>query len=254
MAIAKVHGWYRFATVVLRPILFLVTRRDWQGAENIPQTGPAIVVVNHISYMDPLVFTHFIFDNGRAPRYLGKEPLFRIPFIGRVLHGAGQIPVLRETAGAKEALLTAVEALKKGEVIGIYPEATITRDPDLWPMVGKTGAARLALMSGAPVIPCAQWGAQHLLAPYSKRFHLFPPKLVHVWAGAPIDLSQWHGMVEDQQALAEVTAKIMHTITSMLSEIRQEEPPATPFDWRASALPRTGNFMKKARKLNKETK
>lgn len=244
MAIAKVHGWYRFAAVVLRPILFMVTRRDWQGGENIPQSGPAIIVVNHISYADPLVFTHFVFDNGRAPRFLGKEAVFRIPFVGRVLRGAGQIPVHRETESAKEALLVAVNALKAGEVIGIYPEATLTRDPDLWPMVGKTGAARLALMSGAPVIPCAQWGAQRLLSPYSKRLRLFPPKLVHVHAGPPIDLSQWQGKAEDQQALIEATAKIISTITSMLAEIRHETPPKTPFDWRASKLPRTGNFKK----------
>lgn len=244
MAIAKVHGWYRFAAGVIRPILFLVTRRDWQGAENIPESGPAIVVVNHISYMDPLVFAHFIFDNGRAPKFLGKESLFGIPFIGRVLRGAGQIPVYRESKNARQALLAAVDALKNGELIGIYPEATITRDPDLWPMLGKTGAARLALMSGAPVIPCAQWGAQYLLPPYSKRLHLFPPKLVHVHAGRPIDLSQWQGRADDQEALLEATAKIISTITAMVAEIRQEIPPATPFDWRTSKLPRTGNFKK----------
>jgi 1-acyl-sn-glycerol-3-phosphate acyltransferase len=224
VAIAKVHGWYRFAAGIIRPILFLVTRRDWQGQENIPQSGAAILAVNHISYMDPLVFTHFVFDNGRAPRYLGKESLFRIPFVGRVLRGAGQIPVHRETDSAKEALLTAVEALKAGEVIGIYPEATLTRDPGLWPMAGKTGVARLALLSGAPVIPCAQ--------------------LVHVHAGPPIDLSQWQGKADDQQALIEVTVKIVATITAMLAQIRQETPPATPFDWRTSGLPRTGNFKK----------
>jgi len=254
VAIAKVHGWYRFAAAVIRPILFLVTRRDWQGAENIPQSGPAIVLTNHISYMDPLIFTHFIFDNGRAPRYLGKESLFRIPFIGRVLRGAGQIPVYRESDSAKEALLAALEALKNGEMIGLYPEATITRDPNLWPMVGKTGAARLALMSEVPVIPCAQWGAQDLLAPYSKHFHLFPPKRVHVRAGKPIDLSQWRGKADDQQALMEATAKIMSTITSMLAEIRHETPPATPFDWRNSKLPRTGNFRKAVRKIEKDVK
>ena len=202
------------------------------------------MVVNHISYMDPLIFSHFIFDNGRAPRYLGKESLFRLPFIGRLLRGAGQIPVHRETDSARQALMTAIDALKNGEVIGIYPEATITRDPNLWPMAGKTGAARLALASGVPVIPCAQWGAQNLLAPYSKRFRLFPPKLVHVHAGPPIDLSAWEGKVDDQQALLEVTNKIINTITSMLSEIRHETPPETPFEWRTSGLPRTGNFKK----------
>lgn len=247
MAIAKVHGWYRFATGLLRPILFLVTRRDWQGEGHIPQSGPAIVVVNHISYVDPLIFTHFIFDNGRAPRFIGKESVFKIPFVGRVLRGAGQIPVYRESTSAKEALIAAVAVLRAGGVIGIYPEATLTRDPDLWPMVGKTGAARLALLSGAPVIPCAQWGAQRLLAPYSKRFHLFPPKLVHVHAGPPVDLSQWKGKADDLQALTEATAKIIATITAILADIRHEIPPVTPFDLRTSGLPRTGNFKKGAK-------
>jgi 1-acyl-sn-glycerol-3-phosphate acyltransferase len=247
VAIAKVHGWYRFAVSVLRPFLFMVTRRDWQGQEHIPQSGAAIVAVNHISYMDPLTFTHFIIDNGRAPRYIAKESVFRIPFVGRVLRGAEQIPVYRETSSAKEALMAAVEVLKDGGIIGMYPEATITRDPNLWPMAGKTGVARLALLSGAPVIPCAQWGAQFLLPPYSKRFHLFPPKLVHVHAGPPIDLSEWQGKADDLQALTDATAKIMATITVMLAAIRHETPPTTPFDLRASGLPRTGNFKKDAK-------
>ena len=67
--------------------------------------------------------------------------------------------------------------------MGIYPEGTITKDPDLWPMIGKTGAARVALETGCPVIPIAQWGPQEILAPYSKRLRLLPPKTVHVLAG-----------------------------------------------------------------------
>lgn len=244
MAIAKVSGWYRFVAVIVRPLLFLVTRRDWQGQENIPKEGPAILVVNHISHLDPFIFAHFIFDNGRAPRFLGKESLFRVPFVGRVLRGAGQIPVTRESNYAKHALSAAIDALNAGEVVGFYPEATLTRDPDYWPMVGKTGAARVALITGAPVIPCAQWGAQGLLPIYSKKLRLFPPKLVHVHAGPAIDLSQWRGMGDDPKALTAATAKITATITQMLAEIRHETPPLEPFDIHKSDLPRTGNFKK----------
>ncbi len=93
-------AWFKFGAILVRPILNVVAKRDWRGAENLPKSGAAIVVCNHISYVDPLLFTHFLYDNGRAPRYLGKASLFKLPIIGHVLLGAGQIPVERETATA----------------------------------------------------------------------------------------------------------------------------------------------------------
>ena len=110
-----------------------------------------------------------------------------------MLRGAGQIPVYRESADASRAFSAAVAAVRDGECVAFYPEATLTRDPDQWPMVGKTGAARVALETGAPVIPVAQWGPQELLAPYAKKPDLFPRKTMHVRAGPPVDLSDFAG-------------------------------------------------------------
>jgi 1-acyl-sn-glycerol-3-phosphate acyltransferase len=239
--------WYRFGALVLRPILFAITKRDWQGSEHIPRDRGAIVAVNHLSYADPLVFAHFLFDNGFTPRFLGKSSLFRLPIIGRVLLGAGQIPVERETSNAREAFDAAVDAVERGETLGIYPEATLTRDPELWPMVGKTGIARIALRTGAPVIPCAQWGAQAILAPYGRKPHLWPRTLVRVHAGPALDLSPWKGR-EDQQALEEVTALIMSTITGMLEVLRGEPAPTERFDPRKAGVARIGNFRKQVKK------
>lgn len=237
-------GWYRLAAGVLRPILFAITKRDWRGTEHIPRSGGAIIAANHNSYADVLVFAHYLFDNGFTPRFIGKAEVFRVPFIGRVLLGAGQIPVQRESAQAKEAMQNAIEAVGHGELLGIYPEGTLTHDPDLWPMVGKTGAARIALATGAPVIPVAQWGSHKIIPLYGIGLHLWPRTQVHVHAGPPVDLSPWRGR-EDPEALTEATAAIMSAITQLLANIRGEEPPLEPYDPRKFREQRTGNFKKR---------
>jgi 1-acyl-sn-glycerol-3-phosphate acyltransferase len=236
----RIGFWYRLAAIILRRPLMVLTRRDWSGAEHLGSTG-AVVVVNHVSYFDPLAFAHFLYDNGRLPRFLAKAGLFRVFFVGSVLRGAKQIPVYRDTVDAASAYSAAVEAVNNGELVAIYPEATLTRDPDLWPMVGKTGAARVALATGAPVIPVAQWGPQDVLAPYTKKVHLFPRRTMHLKAGPPVDLSEFAGRPVDTPLLHEVTEKIMASITQLLEEIRGEKAPAVRFDPRRAGLPTTGN-------------
>ena len=130
-----------FGAGVMRPILNLVVKRDWRGGEKLPKSGPAIVVCNHISYLDPLTFSHFLYNNGRAPRYLGKESVFRIPLIGMIIKAAGQIPVSRESKDAIKGMEHAVAVLKAGHLLGVYPEGTLTRDENLWPM--KIGRAHV---------------------------------------------------------------------------------------------------------------
>jgi hypothetical protein len=125
----------------------------------------------------------------------------------------------------------------------VYPEGTASRDPDLWPMVGKTGAARLALTTGAPVIPIAHWGAQEILPYGTKKPHLFPRKTVRMAAGPPVDLSAYQGQRLGASTLRAATADIMADITALLAKIRQETPPAAPWDLEAGgrvALDRTG--------------
>ncbi len=238
---------YKICARILIPILNAISKPEWEGAENIPATGPAIVVSNHVSYSDVLFLTQFLYLNGRAPRYIGKKSLFEIPIIGRILYAAEQIPVDRESQDASKALDHAVACLKAGHIVGVYPEGTLTRDKDLWPMAAKTGIARLAILTQAPVIPIAAWGPHKVLSPYSKRLHVWPKTKMIFHAGPPVDLSRWYGKVDDQRALTEATAEVMRVLTSMLEQIRGERAPEIPFDPRQSDLPRTGNFKKRKR-------
>jgi len=236
---------FDFCARILIPILNAITKRTWQGTENIPKSGPAIVISNHLSYADVLFFAQFLFKNGRAPRFIGKRSVFDVPVIGRILLGAGQIPVERESTHASKALAHAVAALKAGHLIGIYPEGTLTRDEKLWPMVAKTGAARLAIITQLPIVPVAAWGIADVLAPYSKMPRIWKRSKITLRAGKAIDMSPWYGKQDDPAALAEATAHIMGELTSMLEDIRGEKRPAQIFDPHTSDLPRTGNFKKK---------
>src|SRR5215213_11662483 len=175
----------RIVHAVLRPL----TRRDWRGQQKVPQSGGVIFVANHISNADPLAVGQFLAFSGRWPRFLAKASVFEIPIVGRIIAGSGQIPVLRDSTKSKDALIAAAEAIEQGRALVIYPEGTITEDPDLWPMRGKTGAARLAFTTGCPVVPIGQWGAQELMPGRTPGFpKLFPRKTLRVAAGDPVSL------------------------------------------------------------------
>jgi 1-acyl-sn-glycerol-3-phosphate acyltransferase len=231
----RIGFWYRFAVSVVKPLLLLFTKRRWSGAEHIPPTGGLIVAANHISYVDPLTLGHFLYDNGRLPRFLAKQSLFEVPFIGLVFKGAHQIPVRRGTADAAQALTAAVDALAAGECVLIYPEGTATRDPGTWPMKGRTGVARLALMSDAPVIPVAQWGAHRILPYPSKRPRLLPRQTIEVLAGPAVDLSDFRDREQNSAVLSEATDRIMQRITGQLSQLRGEAPPTEIHNPRSAA-------------------
>ena len=239
---------YRFVVALVRPLLMVLTKRDWRGAENLPSSGGFVVAPNHLSYVDPFVFGHFMYDHGRAPFFLGKEGVFRVPVVGALLRSAEQIPVYRNTGKAADAFRAAVAAVESGKCVGVYPEGTLTRDPQLWPMVGKTGAARIALATRCPVIPVAQWGPHELLAPYGKRLKLLPRATMHVRAGRPVDLSDLYDVPMTGAVLREATDRIMEALTAELAAIRGEEPPAERFDSRKHGLPTTGNFRKANRR------
>jgi 1-acyl-sn-glycerol-3-phosphate acyltransferase len=227
--------WYRLAVIILKPVLTVFTKRDWRGMEHLPQDGGVIVAFNHISYADPLVVAHYVYDNGRLARFLAKAPLFKVFFVGRVVTGAKQIPVHRNTATAIEALRSAIQAVNAGECLVIYPEGTATRDPRGWPMVAKTGVARLALTTRAPVIPVAQWGAQEILPYPQKKPRLLPRKTIQMLAGPPVDLSAYYGREQTVEVLREVTEVIMQRIREQVGTLRGEQPPADVFDPRAAA-------------------
>jgi 1-acyl-sn-glycerol-3-phosphate acyltransferase len=230
-----------FCVFVLRRPLMVLTRRDWRGGSNLPREGGVVLAVNHVSEVDPLPLAHFVNDHGRIPRFLGKAEVFKVPVVGRILTSAGQIPVYRMSANAAQAFSAAVAAVRRGECLIVYPEGTMTRDPGMWPMTGKSGAARIALTTGCPVIPCAQWGPLEILAPYGRLPRIFPRKLMQIRAGAPVDLSDFEGQELTPELLAVATERVMVAITSLLEEIRGEQAPAVRFNSRSAGMPEYGN-------------
>ena len=239
---------FKIGTKVVIPLLNLVGKKQWQGGENLPKSGKIIVASNHVSYLDVLFLTHFLFRNGRAPRYIGKEGVFKVPVIGKIILAAGMVPVARESKDASKALDHAVRLLEVGHCVGVYPEGTLTRDPDGWPMDAKTGLARLAIATNTPIIPIAQWGSQIVMPTYEKKIKFFPRTPIKVLVGKPIDLSAWHGKEGDPEALREATAFVMRELTNLLEQLRGEKRPEAIFDPHNSNLPRTGNFKKAKKK------
>jgi 1-acyl-sn-glycerol-3-phosphate acyltransferase len=227
--------WYRLVVAVIKPVLRVTTIRDWRHQERIPKSGGFILAANHVSYVDPMTLAHYVLEAGRTPKFLAKSSLFEVPLIKRVFIGAKQIPVYRGTADAAKALSAAVEAVEAGECLLIYPEGSATRDPDCWPMRARTGVARLALMTGAPVIPVAQWGPQKLWRYKARLPRPFPPKRIQILTGEPVDLSEYVGKPVTTETLHEVTDLIMSRITALLVELRGGQPPVAAYDPKLAA-------------------
>lgn len=243
------RGWaWSTVAAVVKPTLLATTRREWVDGEKIPATGGCVVVVNHISHIDPLTLGHFLYDHGRLVRYLAKDALFRTPVLKYVVVDSGQIPVRRMTEGAGSAFDAAVEAVEAGELIGVYPEGTITRDPDGWPMRGKSGAARIALATGCPVVPVGQWGAQEILPAYTVRPHLWPRRTTSYKVGDPVPLEDLRARPMSNEVLHEATDRIMAAITALVEDLRGEQAPAQRFDPKVSGVEEIGNPHKQKRR------
>ncbi|QGN33090.1 1-acyl-sn-glycerol-3-phosphate acyltransferase [Microlunatus sp. Gsoil 973] len=217
MDLTPVAKLLRPAAWLVISVINLLVRPDWRNAEKLPH-GPAIIVVNHISNVDPPLVGAFLARHGLWPRFLAKDSLFAVPILGRILTGIAQIPVQRGTATAGDALEHAVTAIEQGGCVVIYPEGTITTDTGLWPMRAKTGAARLAARTGVPVIPIGQWGAERIL--YGKRIGIpafLPRKQISMLVGDPIETD---GLSPEQ-----ATRRIMTVITGLVAQLRGEIPP-----------------------------
>jgi 1-acyl-sn-glycerol-3-phosphate acyltransferase len=221
--------WWPLAGPVA-PLVRLLSRTRIRNAEKLPATGAYILTPNHMSNIDPVVVGEAVWRLGRAPRFLAKASLFTVPVVGRLLHALGQIPVERGGSARGAIPLSAAKRLiAEGQGVIVYPEGSLTRDPDLWPMRGKTGAARLALQLGIPVIPVAHWGAQALMPVNTTKLRLRPRAHVQLILGDPIDLSDL-GRVADKAALATATDRIMAAITGLLEELRGETAPTERWD------------------------
>ncbi|HEX6149054.1 lysophospholipid acyltransferase family protein [Nocardioides sp.] len=242
------RGWaFSLAVPIVKPTLLSIASRTWIDGEKIPAVGGCIVVFNHISHIDPLLSAHFVYDHGRLPRYLAKSGLFKNKALSKFLRSAGQIPVERLSRNAVGAFDAAVNAVRAGECVVVYPEGTLTRDPDLWPMIGKSGAARIALETGCPVIPVGQWGAHEVLPPYTTRPRLFPRKRIVMKAGDPVDLTDLLTRPRSTETINAATARIMAALVAVVEDLRGEKAPAERFDPRKAGLRQIGNPRKQDR-------
>ncbi len=237
---------FRFIAALVIPFMNVVGRYRIQQGEYLPATGPVVVAPNHYSEIDPLVIGLTIWKLGRAPRYLGKASLFKIPVFGTLLKKSGQIPVERSGSRASDPLAAANQVVENDLVVVVYPEGTLTRDPDLWPMRGKTGAVRLALTAGVPLVPVAHWGTQKIMPRYGKKVSMFPRKDVDIRFGPPVDLSAFEGRPLNSAALAEATELLMAAITNLLAELRGETPPAERWDPAKKGQAEIGRFEERS--------
>lgn len=226
----EASGGFRAVAAVVRPAMNLLMGKEWRGQQKLPSTG-FIAVANHVSEIDPLAVGHAIYRSGSTLHFLAKDSLFRAPVLGVALRRTQQIPVSRgERSEVGRSLEVAAEVLADGGAIVVYPEGTLTRDPELWPMRAKTGAARLALTTGAPLIPVTHWGVNHFLPPYGKRPKLLPRQKYVLQVGDEIDLSDLRGQHMTRTVLAEATQRVEAALTAGVAQLRGETPPQDIWD------------------------
>lgn len=228
----KTHTPFAFRVLagIVRPSMNVLMGKEWRGLEKFPDTG-FIAVANHVSEIDPLAVAHPIYRAGNTLHFMAKDSLFRIPLLGLALSSVDQIPVSRgDRSEVGRSLEVAAKVLDRGGAIVIYPEGTLTRDPDLWPMRAKTGAARLALRTGAPVIPVTHWGVQDFLAPYGKRPKLLPRQKYTLQVGDEVDFSDLRAQPMTRTVLAEATQRIEEALTAGVAQLRGESPPEQIWD------------------------
>lgn len=225
--------WIGLCQTVMFPVAALLGRERVIGAEHLRRTGGYLVVANHISHLDPLYDAVVMKKNGRIPRFMAKASLWKVPVLGSALRNTAQIPVDRGPRGAGQAsLAAATQALQAGRVVFIYPDGTVTKDPDHWPMRPRPGVASLALSGDFPVIPLAQWGTQAVYDSYatSRKFRPWPRKDIVVKVGPPIDLSELRSKPVDARSTLQATLLIMGAVRDLLADIRGEEVPAGWYD------------------------
>lgn len=234
--------WVWVTAVIFYPIAWL-GKTKWHGAEHVSREGGVLLVMNHISHLDPPVDAVFVHRNGRVPRFLAKDSLFRVPVFKHMISGAGSIPVYREGANAGDSLVAAKAALEEGKLVVIYPEGTITRDPAGWPMRSRTGVARLAMHCvehDIPVLTAARWGTLDIFNAYAKKFRPFPRKKVTIDVSAPVDLSEFKGRDQDMYLLREVTLFLMTRVREQLAGLRGEPAPTEFYNPAKAKRKRTG--------------
>ncbi|HEX4059267.1 MAG TPA: lysophospholipid acyltransferase family protein [Galbitalea sp.] len=233
---------WRFLAVLVIPLMGALSRITIVDGEKAPQSGAFVLAPDHYSEIDPLVIGVAMWKVGRMPRFLAKASLFKIPVLGAIMRRTKQVPVEREGAARQsDPLAAARQITEHGLAVIIYPEGTLTREPDLWPMRGKLGAVRMALDADIPIVPVAHWGTQLVLPRYGK-LSLFPRKNITVKYGDPVDLSAYRGQPRTTRMLAEATELVMRAITALLEDLRGEKAPTERWDPVARHQSETGEF------------
>jgi len=186
-------------------------RIEVDGLENIPETGPAILVFNHRSYFDPMVMGVVIAKTGRNVRGLGKKEVFDVPLVGRLMKASGGIRVDRGT-GSDEPLDAAIAAVEAGELLMVAPEGTIPRGPAFFDPVlqGRWGAARIAAATGAPVIPVGLWGTETVWPRSSRlpKFSLTDRPTVTASVGPPVKLKYRSADADTKRIMKALSAQL----------------------------------------------
>ena len=219
---------FRVLASIVMPLTGIFASMRIEGAENLPRNGAYVLAANHYSEFDPLIVAVAVWRIGRPPRFLTKESLFRVPVLGWALRATDMVPVSRSSspASAHQTLQNSKVLVDAGRGVIVYPEGSLTRDPDMWPMRGKTGAVRLALADGIPLIPMAHWGAQEIMPRYG-RLRLWPlRRRVTVVVGPPVDLSDLRDRPAQPAVLAEGTTRVMDALAQLLAGIRGIPAPA----------------------------
>ena len=237
----RIPGALWLAVLLVYPTASLLYRLRYRHGDRLPATGPVLLVANHVSVLDPLACGRLVWDSGRVPHFLAKESVFK-GLAGTILRAAGQIPVSRGTSAAGSSVHAAKAALDAGDVVIIYPEGSVTRDPDWWPMQSRSGVARLALTTDAVVLPVAQWGPQRVHDYHRKKLRLRFRVPADYLVGEPVDLSTARAQVRAGAALSaellkETTDLIMSRVRDQLAELRDAPAPATFYPRPARELP-----------------
>ena len=237
----KTAIWRLLATLVI-PLMGLLSKITILDGQKAPAAGAFILAPNHYSEIDPLVIGVAMWKVGRMPRFLAKASLFRVPILGAIMRASKQVPVERaDAARSADPLTVARQITEHGLAVIIYPEGSLTRDPDYWPMRGKFGAVRMALDADIPIIPVAHWGTQLVLPRYG-RLSLFPRKKIVVRFGDPVDLSGYRGKPMNTALLTAATIVVMNDITVLLEQLRGETAPVERWDPAAKHQSETGQF------------
>lgn len=233
----NVKGFYRIGYHLARAAVRSLAHVRWDGVERLPKQGPFILAPNHMTELDPIAMGYFLAYNGYEARFLAKDSLFKVPLVGPFMRWWGMIPVVRDTSDAGDALVHAKEAIALGDAVTMYFEGTLTRDPALWPMKGKTGLARLAMDTRVPIVPVIHWGVQDAMDRYTwPRLRLHKPTL-YLKVLPELDYSDISGDSSNREGVRELTGRLEQVLMEASSDLRGSVAPTQPWNFKEKGWP-----------------